>query len=126
MAGSQRLPAMVPRQRRVSFCPTAPFSASSPRRPRRSVRAATAAGSLPTGFGIAAYAMAGTDLRRILRSAARPDEIARRIADLVRSVWRGRTDRGAEQRKANQTRTAFVPLDTLLSDPHFEMHTRGG
>jgi cyclic pyranopterin phosphate synthase len=72
------------------------------------------------------YAMAGTDLRRILRSAARPDEIAGRIADLVRSVWRGRADRGAEQRKANHARTAFVPLDTLLCDPHFEMHTRGG
>jgi GTP 3',8-cyclase len=72
------------------------------------------------------YAVAGTDLRRVLRSAATPDEIAERIADLVRSVWSARTDRGAEQRKANHARTAFIPLDALQCDPHFEMHTRGG
>src|SRR6202166_3686579 len=59
------------------------------------------------------YAMAGTDLRRPLRSAARPDEIAARIADLIGNLWRGRTDRGAEQRKASHARTAFVPLETL-------------
>ena len=72
------------------------------------------------------YAMAGTDLRRLLRRAAPSDETAARIADLVGSVWRVRTDRGAEQRKANHARTAFVPLDALQCDPHFEMHTRGG
>lgn len=72
------------------------------------------------------YAMAGTDLRPILRSAATSGEIAGRIADLVGSAWRVRTDRGAEQRKADHARTAFVPLDTLQCDPHFEMHTRGG
>ena len=72
------------------------------------------------------YAMAGTDLRRLLRSAAPPDEIAARIADRIGSVWRVRADRGAEQRKANHARSAFVPLDALQHDPHFEMHTRGG
>src|ERR1700722_15327379 len=36
------------------------------------------------------YAMAGTDLRRILRSAATQVEIAGRIAELVGSVWRAR------------------------------------
>ena len=72
------------------------------------------------------YAMAGTDLRRLLRRAAPPDEIAAQIADLVGSVWRARTDRGAEQRKTNHGRSAFVPLDALQRDPHFEMHTRGG
>ena len=72
------------------------------------------------------YAMAGTDLRRVLRSAAPPGEIAARIADLVRSVWRVRTDRGAERRKADLGRNAFVPLDGLQRDPHLEMHTRGG
>ena len=72
------------------------------------------------------YAMAGTDLRRVLRSVAPPGEIAARIADLVRSVWRVRTDRGAERRKADLGRNAFVPLDGLQRDPHFEMHTRGG
>jgi GTP 3',8-cyclase len=72
------------------------------------------------------YAMAGTDLRRVLRGAGSRDEIAARIADLVGNVWRARTDRGAEQRKANHARSAFVPLDALQCDPHFEMHTRGG
>jgi hypothetical protein len=70
--------------------------------------------------------MAGTDLRRLLRSAAPPDEIAARIANLVGSVWRVRTDRGAERRKTDLGRNAFVPLDGLQRDPHFEMHTRGG
>jgi GTP 3',8-cyclase len=72
------------------------------------------------------YSTAGTDLRRAIRSAARPDEIARRIAELVEKEWRARADRGAEQRKANHVRTAFVPVDALGCDPHFEMHTRGG
>jgi hypothetical protein len=72
------------------------------------------------------YAMAGTDLRRMLRGAAGPDEIAGQIADLIGTAWRGRTDRGAEQRKANHGRSAFVPLGALQCDPHFEMHIRGG
>jgi cyclic pyranopterin phosphate synthase len=72
------------------------------------------------------YATSGTDLRRVLRSPATPDEIAGRIADLIGRVWRVRTDRGAEQRKASDARTAIVPLDALQCDPHFEMHTRGG
>jgi len=63
------------------------------------------------------YAMAGTDLRRVLRSAAPSDEIAARIADLVRSVWRVRTDRGAERRKADLGRNAFV-LWTAFSAIH--------
>jgi cyclic pyranopterin phosphate synthase len=72
------------------------------------------------------YATSGTDLRRMLRGAGSKDELAGRIADLVRSAWRARTDRGAEQRKADHARSAFVPLDALQCDPHFEMHTRGG
>jgi cyclic pyranopterin phosphate synthase len=44
----------------------------------------------------------------------------------VRSVWRVRTDRGAERRKTDLGRNAFVPLDGLQRDPHLEMHTRGG
>jgi len=72
------------------------------------------------------YAMAGTDLRRVIRGTGSKNEVAARIADLVRSVWRARTDRGAEQRKADHARSAFVPLDALQCDPHFEMHTRGG
>jgi cyclic pyranopterin phosphate synthase len=72
------------------------------------------------------YAPEGADLRRFLRSDASPDEIARRISDLVAEVWGVRDDRGAERRKANDVRSAFVPLGELWHDPHFEMHTRGG
>lgn len=72
------------------------------------------------------YAVAGTDLRCLLRSGAPREEIAARIADLVGDLWRARRDRGAEKRKAEHGRSAFVPLDRFLSDPHFEMHTRGG
>src|SRR4029077_8748128 len=72
------------------------------------------------------YAMAGTDLRRLLRSTAQPERIAARIADLIVNEWRVRADRGAEQRKASHARSAFVPLDAIQRDPHFEMHTRGG
>jgi hypothetical protein len=45
---------------------------------------------------------------------------------LVEDIWRVRTDRGAEQRKTNRGPSAFVPLDVLQRDLHFEMHTRGG
>jgi GTP 3',8-cyclase len=72
------------------------------------------------------YEMAGTDLRRLLRDSAPPNEIAAQIADLVWRAWRARTDRGAEKRKTHHGRNAFVPLDELQNDPHFEMHTRGG
>jgi len=72
------------------------------------------------------YAVGGTDLRSLLRGGAPRDEIAARIADLVGNLWHARRDRGAEHRKAEHGRSAFVPLDTFLSDPHFEMHTRGG
>ena len=72
------------------------------------------------------YAMTGTDLRRLLRSAAEPYEIAARIVEVIGNEWRARADRGAEQREANHARSAFVPLDAIQRDPHFEMHTRGG
>jgi cyclic pyranopterin phosphate synthase len=72
------------------------------------------------------YATAGTDMRRLLRRAAPQNEVATRIANLIGNVRRVRVDRGAEQRKAHHARSAFVPLDAILRDPHFEMHTRGG
>ncbi len=69
------------------------------------------------------YASAGTDLRGPLRRGASRDDLRSLIAD----VWRGRTDRGAEQRLALGDRRAFVPVQDLLKrDPHLEMHTRGG
>jgi cyclic pyranopterin phosphate synthase len=68
------------------------------------------------------YAPRGTDLRGLLRGGA-SDEA---IADEIRRVWEGRTDRGAEDRLAARNRSAFVPVSSLKRDPHLEMHTRGG
>jgi cyclic pyranopterin phosphate synthase len=68
------------------------------------------------------YATEGIDLRRPLRSGATPDE----LAALIEGRWARRTDRGAEQRLALGDRRAFVPISALRTDPHLEMHTRGG
>jgi len=69
------------------------------------------------------YATTGTDLRGPVRRGATVDELKTLIAD----AWRGRDDRGAEQRLALGDRRAFVPVrDLLRRDPHLEMHTRGG
>jgi cyclic pyranopterin phosphate synthase len=68
------------------------------------------------------YATEGRDLRRALRSGASRAEIAL----MVRAVWQGRRDRGAEDRLAAGARSPLIPLDRLRRDPHLEMHTRGG
>jgi cyclic pyranopterin phosphate synthase len=68
------------------------------------------------------YATAGLDLRQALRSGAGADELETMIA----ARWRGRDDRGAEERVALGERRAFVPLNALKQNPHLEMHTRGG
>jgi cyclic pyranopterin phosphate synthase len=76
------------------------------------------------------YATNGTDLRKLLRGGgesgrskpAGDDEIAQIIAE----AWRGREDRGAEERAARNHREAFVAVEELRRDPHLEMHTRGG
>lgn len=68
------------------------------------------------------YASAGTDLRALVRSGASVEELASAIA----AVWRGRADRGAEDRLAQLDRPPLLPADALRSDPHLEMHTRGG
>jgi GTP 3',8-cyclase len=68
------------------------------------------------------YAQAGIDLRQMLRAGAPAEEIAARIA----SVWRARTDRGAEVRAATGQRGVLVGIEQLRKDPHLEMHTRGG
>jgi cyclic pyranopterin phosphate synthase len=76
------------------------------------------------------YATQGTDLRRLLRSATKKETSAEaalaEIAEVITEGWRGRADRGAEQRHAQRNRQAFVSLDELRRDPHLEMHTRGG
>jgi cyclic pyranopterin phosphate synthase len=68
------------------------------------------------------YAARGTDLRGPLRAGASREE----LETLITSGWRGRTDRGAEERLALRDRSPLVPVDTLRRDPHLEMHTRGG
>jgi len=69
------------------------------------------------------YAAHGLDLRGPLRQGVPADE----ITALIANRWRGRDDRGAEQRLALGDRRAFVPVQDLLKkDPHLEMHTRGG
>jgi cyclic pyranopterin phosphate synthase len=68
------------------------------------------------------YAPRGTDLRKALRSGASDDE----LAEIIRSTWMRRADRGAEARLASGDRSSLIPLDRLRTDPHLEMHTRGG
>src|SRR2546425_1665263 len=68
------------------------------------------------------YAGQGIDLREPLRAGAGDAE----LAALIGAVWRGRRDRGAEERLALERRGALYPREALRADPHREMHTRGG
>ena len=68
------------------------------------------------------YAKQGTDLREPLRNGVSDAE----LADLIASTWRGRTDRGAEERLGVAHRAPLYQVDGLRADPHREMHTRGG
>jgi len=68
------------------------------------------------------YAPQGVDLRAALRRGATTEE----LSALITNRWQARTDRGAEDRLALGERRAFVPITGLRTDPHFEMHTRGG
>jgi GTP 3',8-cyclase len=68
------------------------------------------------------YAQSGIDLRQMLRAGASAEELAARII----SIWKVRSDRGAELRAATGHRGVLVGIDQLRQDPHLEMHTRGG
>lgn len=68
------------------------------------------------------YAVEGTNLRDPLRDGASDDE----LRELITGKWAARDDRGAVERLAERDRTPFLPLATLKSNPHLEMHTRGG
>jgi cyclic pyranopterin phosphate synthase len=68
------------------------------------------------------YAERGIDLREPLRHGASDGE----LAELISSTWRGRTDRGAEERLGLVQRAPLYQVDGLRADPHREMHTRGG
>jgi GTP 3',8-cyclase len=66
------------------------------------------------------YAPRGIDLRGPLRSGASDAD----LASLIRAAWGARADRGAEERL--QAERAPLPVEVLRTDPHLEMHTRGG
>jgi cyclic pyranopterin phosphate synthase len=68
------------------------------------------------------YAQHGTDLRRPLRAGASHDT----MLNLLKAVWRGRADRGAEERRSVRDRGTYIPINVLKRDAHLEMHTRGG
>ncbi|HEY4217584.1 MAG TPA: GTP 3',8-cyclase MoaA [Gemmatimonadaceae bacterium] len=68
------------------------------------------------------YAPIGTDLRGPLRAGASDAE----LAQIVRSIWNARRDRGAEERAMLPERQTLVGIERLRRDPHLEMHTRGG
>jgi cyclic pyranopterin phosphate synthase len=68
------------------------------------------------------YAQHGTDLRRPLRAGASRET----LVNLIRAVWEGRADRGAEERLGVRQRGAYIPITVLRKDRHLEMHTRGG
>ena len=68
------------------------------------------------------YARFGIDLRGPLRAGESQEELRARIE----TVWRGRADRGAEQRLAVVDRSPLLGAGALREDPHLEMHTRGG
>lgn len=68
------------------------------------------------------YAREGRDLRALVRSGASTEA----IAEVLRSGWTRRDDRGAEERLTEHARAALASQDELRADPHLEMHTRGG
>jgi cyclic pyranopterin phosphate synthase len=68
------------------------------------------------------YAESGIDLKSPLREGASDTE----LAELIRRSWSERSDRGAAERLAVHNRGVLYGLDGLRTDPHKEMHTRGG
>ena len=68
------------------------------------------------------YAEQGTDLREPLRGGASDAE----LATIIRAGWTARADRGAEARLQVPERGALYQAAGLRTDPHREMHTRGG
>jgi cyclic pyranopterin phosphate synthase len=72
------------------------------------------------------YATTGTDLRTPLRAGTSADE----MRALLRAGWEGRSDRGAEERKALERDGlrvgGLIGIEKLRENPHLEMHARGG
>ena len=68
------------------------------------------------------YATGGTDLRKLVRGGAGSPSVSRKAADaaidtaiarVIEESWRGREDRGAEERAARNHREAFVRIEEL-------------
>lgn len=72
------------------------------------------------------YAKDGLDLREPLRTGLSKEG----LAELIRSRWAARVDRGAEERKgleqAGLREARLIEIQKLREDPHLEMHARGG
>jgi cyclic pyranopterin phosphate synthase len=68
------------------------------------------------------YAQTGIDLRGPLRDGTSTAD----LQALIRSTWNARTDRGAETRLVTNDRQPLISVETLQTQPHLEMHTRGG
>lgn len=68
------------------------------------------------------YAAQGHDLRTMLRGGASNSE----LDAALRAVWSRRADRGAEVRAGIPDRGALAQADDMRTNPHLEMHTRGG
>ena len=69
------------------------------------------------------YATRGVDLRKALRGGASREA----LRALILEGWRGRADRGAEERLSMaDRRSPLIQIGELKKDPHLEMHTRGG
>ena len=68
------------------------------------------------------YAAHGIDLRKPLRQGASQDD----IRSLIVGGWTDRTDRGAEDRQALDSRGPLYQIEDLREDSHREMHTLGG
>jgi cyclic pyranopterin phosphate synthase len=72
------------------------------------------------------YARDGLALAPLLRGPGSDVERQARVTEAIRARWLARTDRGAEQRLALEFRDPLAAPAQLRSDPHLEMHTRGG
>ena len=68
------------------------------------------------------YGDSGVDLREPLRSGVSDAG----LADIFTEIWENRDDRGAEERAGLRSRGVLHDVEVLRSDPHREMHTRGG
>lgn len=68
------------------------------------------------------YAKSGLNVREMLRQQPEDGELSQALSQF----WEVRRDQGAVERSRLEQRAGYVSLAELRSDPHLEMHTRGG